>query len=141
MAPETFVIHVLILLPVIGFVVTMFIPVKEETLLSRTAFFTVGLHMIITQGFIVYWIWNGSATIDIKDLVLFQTPGYEFFLDFNFDKISAVYLFVGSLLTFLVTTYSRYYLHREEGYRRFFNAILSFYVGYNVAILAGNLET
>src|SRR5688572_26779248 len=94
-------IHFFILLPLIGFFITMIIPIKKETLLSRTAFFTVGLHMIGVQAFIVYWIWSGGSAIDIKDIILFETPGYEFFIDFSFDTISAVYLFVGSVLTFL----------------------------------------
>ncbi len=33
----------------------------------------------------------------------------------------------GAVLTFLVTTYSRRYLHREEGYKRFFYTILLFF--------------
>jgi NADH:ubiquinone oxidoreductase subunit 5 (subunit L)/multisubunit Na+/H+ antiporter MnhA subunit len=41
----------------------------------------------------------------------------------------------------LVTLYSRYYLHRETGYKRFFNTILFFYTGYNIVIFSGNLET
>lgn len=134
-------IHFFILFPILGFIITMIIPVKEETLLSRTAFFTVGLHMIGAQVFMFYWLFHGSPTLDIKDLILFKAPNYVFFIDFSFDKITAVYLFVGSLLTFLITTYSRYYLHREDGYRRFFNAILAFYIGYNIVIFAGNLET
>jgi NADH-quinone oxidoreductase subunit L len=137
----TYFIHFFILIPVVGFILTLLIPVKEETLLSRSAFFTVGLHMLGAQSFIVWWLMSGQPTLDIKDFVIFSSPGYEFFIDFTFDKITAVYLFVGSLLTFLITTYSRYYLHREDGYRRFFNAILSFYVGYNIVIFAGNLET
>ena len=134
-------IHFFILLPIIGFIITMVIPIKEETLLSRSAFYTIGLHLIGAQAFILYWLLNDCPTLDIKDVVLFDAPGYEFFIDFSFDKITAVYLFVGSVLTFLITTYSRYYLHREDGYRRFFNAILSFYIGYNIVIFAGNLET
>ena len=66
---------------------------------------------------------------------------YEFFVDLYFDKVSAVYLVVGAVLTFLVTIYSRYYLHRERGYKRFFVTILFFYLGYNITILAGNFET
>lgn len=135
------ILHFFILLPLIGFVITMLIPVKEETLLSRSAFFVVGLHMIAAQTFIVYWFLQGHPTIDLKDVVLFKSENYEFFIDLSFDKITATYLFVGSVLTFLVTTYSRYYLHREDGYRRFFNAILAFYFGYNVVIFSGNLET
>lgn len=134
-------IHFFILFPLLGFIVSMMIPSKEENLLSRFSFFVVGLHMLGAQAFIIYWIFTGFVIIDIKDVVIFSAPGYEFFIDFSFDKITAVYLFVGSVLTFLITTYSRYYLHREDGYRRFFNAILSFYVGYNIVIFSGNLET
>ena len=137
----TTIIHFFILLPLIGLIATMLIPVKKETLLSRTAFFTVGLHTLGAHVFMAYWIYKGCPTLDIKDFVLFDTPGYEFFIDFSFDKITAVYLFVGSVLTFLITVYSRYYLHREDGYRRFFNALLSFYFGYNIVIFSGNLET
>ena len=37
------------------------------------------------------------------------------------------------ILTFLITVYSRYYLHRETGYKRFFNTVWFFYLGYNIA--------
>jgi hypothetical protein len=43
------ILHFFILLPLLGFGVSMLIPVKEETLLSRSAFFVVGLHMIAAQ--------------------------------------------------------------------------------------------
>jgi NADH-quinone oxidoreductase subunit L len=72
---------------------------------------------------------------------LMKTSHYEFFIDFYFDKVTAVYLFVGALLTSMITTYSRYYLHREKGYKRFFNTVLFFFFGYNLAILSGNFET
>ena len=91
--------------------------------------------------FIVYWFWNGHPSLNLKEIVLFNTTGYEFFVDFYFDTITATYLVVGSVLTFLVTLYSRYYLHREKGYKRFFNTVLFFYTGYTIAIFSGNLET
>ena len=71
----------------------------------------------------------------------FKTEGFEFFIDLTFDRITATYLFVGSLLTFLVTVYSRYYLHRESGYKRFFNTIHFFFLGYNLVVFSGNMET
>jgi NADH-quinone oxidoreductase subunit L len=79
--------------------------------------------------------------LNVKDIDVFRTTGYDFFVDLYFDKITVVYLLVGALLTFMVTIYSRYYLHREQGYKRFYNTILFFYVGYCVAIFSGNLET
>ncbi|MBY0436050.1 MAG: hypothetical protein K2U26_18315 [Cyclobacteriaceae bacterium] len=133
--------HLFVLLPLVGFILSLLVPSKNETLLSRVAFGTVGLHTICTQVFLVYWLFQGRPTLNLKDVVLYKSGDYEFFIDFAFDGITATYLFVGCILTFLVTLYSRYYLHREVGYKRFFNTILFFYLGYNIAIFSGNLET
>ncbi len=57
------------------------------------------------------------------------------------DDITAIFLVTGSFLTFLITIYSRYYLHKENGYKRFFNTILLFFLGYNITIFSGNFET
>ncbi len=134
-------IHIFIFIPLIGFSLSFLIPSKKEILLSRIAFLTAGINVLCLIVFISLWLYQGAASLDIKDLILYQTHGYEFQLDFYFDRISAVYLFVGAVLTFLITVYSRYYLHRESGYKRFFNTILFFYVGYNITILSGNFET
>jgi NADH:ubiquinone oxidoreductase subunit 5 (subunit L)/multisubunit Na+/H+ antiporter MnhA subunit len=134
-------LHYFILLPLLGFVISLMVPGKKESLMSKVAFGSVGLHMFSFQAFVLYWLWSGYPTLNLKEIVLYHTDGYEFFVDFYFDKITATYLFVGSTLTFLVTIYSRYYLHREAGYKRFFNTILLFYLGYNITIFSGNLET
>lgn len=130
-----------ILIPLMGFVVSLLIPDKKENSISWGSFISVGLHLSGALIFLGYWLLHHRPTLNLKEIVLFRTSGYEFFIDFYFDKITATYLFVGSLLTFLVTVYSRYYLHRESGYKRFFNTILFFYVGYNIVIFSGNLET
>ncbi|NOS56658.1 MAG: hypothetical protein HOP37_10445 [Cyclobacteriaceae bacterium] len=130
-----------VLLPLFGFLISLVLPEKNEALLSRWSFVIIGIHMITFQAFLIYWLVQGHPASDFKDLVLYSSPDYEFFIDFYFDSITAVYLFVGSILTFLVTVYSRYYLHREVGYKRFFNTILFFYLGYNIVVLSGNLET
>lgn len=137
----TSLLQLFILIPLIGFVISLVIPGKKEDLISIAAFTTAGLHMVFSWVFLVYWLLHGHPTLNLKEIVIFKTTGYEFFVDFTLDKITAAYLFVGSLLTFLVTIYSRYYLHRESGYKRFFNTILAFYLGYNMTIFSGNLET
>ncbi|CAH1206287.1 NADH dehydrogenase (Quinone) [Candidatus Nitrotoga sp. BS] len=130
-----------ILLPFLGFVFSLFIPAKMENAVSRTVLFTVGLHLILSWVFLIIWILNNHPTLEKSEIVLFKTKDYQFLISFYFDKISAVYLFVGSALTFLVTQYCRWYLHREDGYKRFFNVILFFYIGYNLIIFSGNFET
>jgi len=130
-----------LLVPFLGFVVSIFLPEKNEKLISGIAFGTVFIQFLGLVLFIGFWIFNGSEDLNLKEITLLKTEHYEFFIDFYFDKIGAVYLFVGALLTSMITTYSRYYLHREKGYKRFFNTVLFFFFGYNLAILAGNFET
>ncbi len=132
---------VFVLIPLIGFISSLFIRHKAETTISRFAMITVAAHLLALVIFVGAWLFNGHVPLNVKDIVLFKSDGYEFFIDFCFDKITAAYLLVGAFLTSLVTVYSRYYLHRETGYKRFFNSLLFFYLGYNITILSGNLET
>jgi NADH-quinone oxidoreductase subunit L len=137
----TSILHFFILIPFLGFIASLFVPPSKEELMSRIAFGTVGVHMAGFQLFLMYWLLNGHPHLNMQEYVLYKTDGYEFLIDFYFDKITATYLFVGSVLVFMVTIYSRYYLHRENGYKRFFNTVLFFYLGFNIIIFAGNMET
>ena len=134
-------IHSFIALPIIGFLLSLIIPKQKEQLLSRIAVLTVGIQLITTIIFTTIWIMGGRNIINIKEFSIYSTHGYDFYLDFYFDHISLVYLFLGSILTLIITSYSRYYLHRETGYKRFFNTIMFFYCGFTIIIFSGNLET
>ncbi|NJL14603.1 MAG: hypothetical protein HC913_17440 [Microscillaceae bacterium] len=135
-----FLIPYFIYLPVLGFLISFFFRNPHEKAISWVVFLTVGLHLHLALVFVGFWIVLGQPVLDIQGISLLKTPHYEFFIDFHFDKITAVYLLVGAFLTFLVTIYSRYYLHKELGYKRYFNTILFFYLGYNLSIFAGNFE-
>lgn len=134
-------IQIFFIVPHIGFVISLLISSKNEKALSFTAFATTGFHFVSLLIFLTVWMLNGHPLLNIKEIVLYETHIDKFMLDFYFDKITAAYLFVGSFLTFLITIYSRYYLHREEGYKRFFNTILFFFIGYNLTVMSGNFET
>ncbi|WP_020531236.1 proton-conducting transporter membrane subunit [Flexithrix dorotheae] len=134
-------IHLFIVIPLVGFITSLLIPYKGEALISKVAFTAVGLNLMVCMAFIPIWAIQRFPALNIKDLSIYQTANYDFFIDFYFDEVSAIYLLVGAILTFLVTIYSRYYLHRESGYKRFFSTILFFYLGFNITILSGNFET
>ena len=134
-------IHSFIAIPIIGFLLSLIVPKSNEQLLSRIAVLTVGIQFLSAIIFTVFWISNGHNIINIKEFSIYSSPGYDFYLDFYFDHITLVYLFLGSILTLIITSYSRYYMHRESGYKRFFNTILFFYSGFTIIIFSGNLET
>ncbi|MEP2025878.1 MAG: proton-conducting transporter membrane subunit [Reichenbachiella sp.] len=130
-----------IIIPFVGFVLTTLPFVKKEKTLSSISFVAIGIQHLLTIGFTIYWVLTGCKPINIKEIVLYQSSNYEFFIDLYFDRLTMVYLLVGSLLTFLIKNYSRVYLHRESGFKRFFSTILFFYTGFCVVILSGNFET
>ena len=134
-------IQYFILFPFLGFIASLFLPPKNETFISKLSIYSVGIHFIGFVAFVSNWLFHEHQIIDSKNLVLYQTTNYEFFIDFYFDKTTAVYMLVGSFLTFLITIYCSYYLHREPGYKRFFSTILFFYLGYCITVFSGNLET
>lgn len=134
-------ISAFILFPLLGFVLTLVLPARQEHNLSVVAVSTAAIQLAGALVFFIWWLTAGSPVINIAQLSLYKSTGYEFLIDFYFDKVTAVYLITGAFLTFLITRYSRYYLHRETGYKRFFNTILFFYSGYNITVFAGNFET
>lgn len=135
------VLQIFIFLPLIGFLLSLTHPERDETRITRTALATVGAHLLGFVAFLFYWAWHGFPTLDLKDFIVFQTGSYEFYIDFLFDRITATYVFVGAFLTLMVLLYSRRYMHREPGYKRFFSTVLFFYAGYNMVVFSGNMET
>ena len=92
--------HLFILIPLIGFIISVLVPSKKEEVLSKTTFVIVGLHFVGALVFFIYWLFNSHPPLNLKDLVIFKTTNYEFYIDFYFNKVTAVYLLVGSFLTF-----------------------------------------
>lgn len=136
-----YLLNLIILIPLLGFIINILTPKHHEKMLSYTAFITIVLHLLVFILFGIYWVYMGFQPINLKEISLLKSNEYEFFIDLYFDKITVVYLFIGSFLTLLVTVYSRFYMHKESGYKRFFNTILFFFIGYNIVILSGNFET
>lgn len=134
-------IPLFILLPLFGFLVSLFLPAQRERFISRTVFLIVGIQFFTLILFVPYWFLNGRSFLTFSDIRIYTTPDYTFILSLNMDKVSAVFAFTGAILAFLVSSYSRVYLHREKGYKRFFVSLLSFFLGFNVVIFSGNFET
>ncbi len=134
-------VNLFVLIPLFGFLVSLFISRSKEGFISVVAFLTSSSQFLLALAFSILWLFSGSGVINLKEFSIFRSDGYDFYIDIYFDRITLVYLLVGSMLTFLVTRYSRYYLHQEEGYKRYFNTILLFFSGYSIVVMAGNLET
>ncbi|MBI1838095.1 MAG: hypothetical protein HYR91_12605 [Flavobacteriia bacterium] len=136
-----YIIHFFILIPLVGFLFSLLLNKRNEKLISGVSFVTIGVHFIFSLFFVSIWLIYGMKQIDFKEFSIFRSGNYDFYIDIHFDVITMTFLIVGSLLTFLVSGFSRFYLHREHGYKRFFTTLLFFFIGYNIIIFSGNLET
>ena len=134
-------LQLFVYLPLLAFFISLFIDKNKEKLLSAIAIASIGFHSLILLVITTMWMLHNFETIDYKHLVLYKSDFFEFFINFYFDVTTAVYALVGSLISLSVTVFSKYYMHRDEGFRRFFNTLLFFYLGYNFVIFSGNFET
>ena len=130
-----------IFIPLIAFFITIFLKNKSEYIIGVVVRIAKVSYIILSVLFAVGWIVNGLTPISDRLATVYQTDHFVFAIQFYYDEITAVFSIVGSLLFFLVATFSKYYMHRDEGFKRFFNIILLFAVGYNFIIFSGNFET
>jgi NADH-quinone oxidoreductase subunit L len=134
-------VQIFVVVPLLGFLISLAAPARNERLISRVAMLTMGINGLGVAAFAFYWVFRAVPVLDTRSYSVFQSSEYEFFLDFYFDGNTLVFALLGSFLGFLVTMYSSRYLHREKHFKPFFNRLLFFYLGYYLVILAGNLET
>lgn len=138
---ENYFILSFVLLPFLAFLAILRTPSQKELVISRVTTWSIGLTFVFLLIFLGFWLALGMPAYNIKELTIYQSENYVFVIDFYLDKVGFVYLLAGSFLTFLIVRYSRYYMHLEKGYRRFFATILFFYFAYNFTVLSGNFET
>ena len=134
-------LQVFIFLPLLGFLTATFMPRKKEGILAGVAIMVLAAQLLGMLTFTGYWFYVGAPVLDFKQLVLYKNPHFEFFTNYYFDQVTAVFAAMGAALTFLVVVFSKYYMHREQGFKRFFVTLLAFYFGYNLIVFSGNFET
>jgi NADH:ubiquinone oxidoreductase subunit 5 (subunit L)/multisubunit Na+/H+ antiporter MnhA subunit len=130
-----------IAIPMLAFFATLLWQNKSEKAIGKIVRVAKVSNILIALSFFVWWLINGLTPVSHKVATLYQTDHFVFAVQLYYDEVTAVFSIIGAFLFFLVATFSKYYMHRDEGYKRFFNTILLFATAYNFIILAGNFET
>jgi NADH-quinone oxidoreductase subunit L len=94
------ILHLFILIPFLGYLISLVVPAQNEHLIAKIGIATLGTQFSVFLVFIIYWFFNHHPVLNHKDMVLYQTSNYEFYIDVFFDRITAMYMFVGTFLTF-----------------------------------------
>jgi len=130
-----------LLIPLLGFVVSLFIPQRKEHGIYLAMAIPAAVQSLLAIGFTAYWAVYDRSPLNIKEITLYSSEHYSFFIDLFFDKVTATYLIMSSVLTFMIAVFSRGYMHKDSGYKRYFNTMLLYFFGIQLIIFSGNFET
>lgn len=133
--------YVFLLFPLLGFLLTLLVPKYNERAMATMVINLSGASVLLWVTMVIFWLIGDASYVESHDVYLYRSENYNYILTFLFDQISAVYLGITTLLSFLITKYSRYYLHKDAGYKRFFATVALFELGIYIITLAGNFET
>lgn len=130
----------LVLIPILGFVGCILTPRKQERIIFSIAITAILLELMLFFFFGYQWLSAGASPVFTHIWSLYVSPSYTFSLDFYFDTLAAVFLGMATILTTLIFIFSKYYIHREQGFKRFYCTVLLFFIGLALIILAGNFD-
>lgn len=130
----------LIIVPIAGFIACLCMPRKRERMVFAVAMATMFIESILFLVFGYQWLHAGSSPVLASDGLLYSSHHYALALNFYFDRLAAVFLGMALVMTILIFTFSKYYMHREQGFKRFYATVLLFFIGLCLVILAGNFE-
>lgn len=131
---------ILLLIPIIGFVGCVLAPRKWERTIFAIATGAILLELAAFLFFGYQWLAAGASSVLATIGSLQFSHEYTLSLDLYFDGLAAVFMGMAIATTALIFFFSKYYLHREQGFKRFYSTVLLFFIGLSLIILAGNFE-
>ena len=130
----------LIFVPVLGFIGIILLPKQWERAIFSVAVTAISVELLAFLSLAYLWLSAGASAVATSLGTLYASSQYSFSLDFYFDRLSAVFLAMATVMTMLVFIFSKYYMHREPGFKRFYYTLSLFFIGLSLIILAGNFE-
>lgn len=114
-----------------------------ESAISQLTQFAVLLSLLPAIAILILMIVSGKryVPIELGDWVSIPEVHFHFHWKFIFDRLSVPFVILALVLSGVVGAFTRRYLHREEGYHRFFLLYSLFVAGMTISALAGTIET
>jgi len=128
-----------VLLPLLGLLLIFFCDHDEHKIATISLWITrlKGMSVITL---LTCWAASGFHSFEYQWFLLYEQDDYQFPILFYLDKVSAAYLFCVWAIFSIIVKYCRVYMHRDTGYRRFFQTIFGFAFGLNVIVLSGSID-
>jgi len=135
------ILPIFLIIPFLGFIFSLFFPQRNERAIFLSMAIPALIQVVLGISFTVYWAVFIQEPLNIKEITLYNSEHYQFFIDLYFDKITATYLIMSSILTFMIAMFSRGYMHKDSGFKRYFNNMILYFFGIQVIVFSGNFET
>ncbi len=133
-------ISLLCLNPLLNFVFLSFAGKIRESKVSQLTSLSVFLQWVLVLVISSWWIYLGTKPIESILLTVYEHGDLTFTLYYLLDTISIAGLLTVTTIFLLVTRFSRYYLHKDPGYQRYFAILQLFLTGLTVLMIAGNID-
>ncbi|MEZ6113750.1 MAG: proton-conducting transporter membrane subunit [Pirellulaceae bacterium] len=129
-----------ILFALLGIPTVLSMPLSERNSGRLVQLFTTTGLLASIAVLVVMLVWDTRhEPVDIGQWVMI--PHYHFSVQFVFDRLSVPFVILTFLLCGTISAFANKYMHREEGFNRFFVFYALFVLGMTVASLAGTIET
>ncbi len=115
----------------------------NEGVVARVTQCSVLVSLVPALSILVLMLAVGTryVPIELGNWVTIPEQEFHFHLKFVFDRLSVPFLILSCILCGVVSVFTRRYLHREEGYLRFFLFYALFFAGMVISSLAATIET
>ncbi|MCA9002070.1 MAG: hypothetical protein KDB61_09110, partial [Planctomycetes bacterium] len=123
-------------------VVAVFELPLSERVTNRWVQWTSVVAIVACTSLGIWMLVQGRAQLPVEfgDLVSLPELHFHFRAHFLFDRLSLPFLMLSFVLCSVVGAFARVYLHREEGYRRFYLLFALFELGMVLSSAAGTVE-
>jgi NADH-quinone oxidoreductase subunit L len=131
----------LAIIPFIGFLLSFIPDTKSERAIHNIALITISLFTLLSISLIFLYNQWTNGQLSYQALTLYRDGHVTLTLAFYADILSIVYAVIGGIIGLMVIRFSKFYMHRDRGYKRFFSHVLLFYVGYSIVVFSGTFTT
>jgi len=78
----TYFVHGFLGLPILGFLISLFLSSKKEGALSVLSYSTAFLQLLFVVVFTGFWLLHGAEPVQFKEISVYRSENYDFFIDF-----------------------------------------------------------
>jgi NADH:ubiquinone oxidoreductase subunit 5 (subunit L)/multisubunit Na+/H+ antiporter MnhA subunit len=116
-------IPLFVIIPFVGFLISLLPANHQEKIIYRTVFITLFSHFLLLIGVSIQMYFHHNGPVFFEGPALYKANNENFSFHLYMDNQSFIFAVITDFILILVSTFSKTYLHREKGFKRFFNNI------------------